>query len=116
MQIINQVPKTQPQMPTPSPHQSPGTQDCSEEVLSNLTPSSSPADCFMLGDELAALVGSPCHVLNLGSIHDQADMGCSLQSSPKSLEMGFVPNSFAQLDQDCMLFRFDNDDNDFPSA
>ncbi|KAF3331847.1 putative WRKY transcription factor 70 [Carex littledalei] len=105
------------QRPMPSPLQSPGTQGCSEEVVSSLTPGSSPADCFMLGDELAALVGSTWHTLNVSSIHDQADMLSSLHSSPRSLEMGFMPNSFAlQLDQDCMLFGFDNEDDDFPSS
>ncbi|KAJ4753819.1 WRKY DNA-binding protein 70 [Rhynchospora pubera] len=114
MKTIRQ--ETQVQMPMPSSLQSAGTQDCSEEVLSNLTPGSSPADCFMLGDELAALVGPTCHALNVGSIRDQHDMGSSLHSSPRSIEMGFMPNSFAQLDQDYMLFGFDKEDDDFPTT
>lgn len=112
--IIGQLQEQQVQRPMPSPLQSPGTQDCSEEVVSSLTPGSSPADGFMLGDELAALVGSTWNTLNVSSIHDQADKLSSLHSSPRSLEMGFMPNSFAQLDQDCMLFGFDNEDGDFP--
>jgi hypothetical protein len=115
--IISQVAPKQLQMSLPSSLQSPVTQDCSEEVLSNLTPGSSPTDCFMLGDELAALLGSTYPPSDVGaSIHDQADMISSLHSSPRSLEMGFVPNSFAQLEQDCMLFRFDIEDDDFLST
>jgi hypothetical protein len=115
--IISQAVQKQLQMPMPSSLRSLVTQDCSEEVLSNLTPGSSPADCFMLGDELAALVGSTYPPSNVGtSLHDQEDMISSLHSSPRSLETAFVPNSFAQLEQDCMLFGFDIEDNDFPST